>query len=228
MYWFIIDIVLAVVIVITALVSMRMGFVSSLVKLLGVIIAIITAVIASRLLSGPLFDVFFRENLMDSVSEKIRGASGIDELAAAMKSGFIGILLGVFSDADDLAVFFEKAVLLDERRLAAAVVDDVIRPPLESLIGMVVFILIFIAVYSVISLLVRVTGALNALPAIGLANRLFGMLFGAVYGLGICYVLVALSAFFFAVTGNSAKYEEMIFDNTLLFAVLFRANPVLR
>jgi len=228
LYWFVIDIVLAAIMVITALISMKRGFVSSLVRLLGVMVAIIAAVVVSRLLAGPLFDAFLRENLIDSVAEKIGEASDIDEYVLALKSGFIGILLGVFGDAESLAVFFEKAVFIDKGRLAAVIVDEVVRPPLESLVGMAVFILIFFLAYSIIALLVRLTGVLNEIPVIGFANRLFGMLFGAVYGLGICYVLVALTAFFFAVTGNSAKYEELIFENTLLFSVLFKANPVLR
>ena len=228
MYWFIIDIVIVMVIIITSIISLKRGFISSVIRLLGVLISIVAAVVASRLLAGPLFDVFFRENLIESVSERIGGASGPDELAAALKSGLIGILLGIFSDMETLERFFANFNLIDEKRIAVLVVDEVVRPPMESLIGMVVFVLFFFLVYSIILLLVRLTGAVNALPAVGLVNRLLGMLFGAAYGLGICYVLVALSAFFFAVTGNSVKYEEMIGENTILFAMLYRFNPVLR
>ena len=228
MYWFIIDIVIVMVIIITSLISLKRGFISSVIRLLGVLISIVAAVVASRLLAGPLFDVFFRENLIESVSERIGGASGPDELAAALKSGLIGILLGIFSDMETLERFFANFNLIDEKRIAVLVVDEVVRPPMESLIGMVVFVLFFFLVYSIILLLVRLTGAVNSLPAVGMVNRLLGMLFGAAYGLGICYVLVALSAFFFAVTGNSVKYEEMIGENTILFAMLYRFNPVLR
>jgi len=228
MYWFIIDIVIVMVIIITSIISLKRGFISSVIRLLGVLISIVAAVVASRLLAGPLFDVFFRENLIESVSERIGGASGPDELAAALKSGLIGILLGIFSDMETLERFFANFNLIDEKRIAVLVVDEVVRPPMESLIGMVVFVLFFFLFYSIILLLVRLTGAVNALPAVGLVNRLLGMLFGAAYGLGICYVLVALSAFFFAVTGNSVKYEEMIGENTILFAMLYRFNPVLR
>ena len=225
MYWFIIDIFMVFIIVLTTFSAMRRGFVTSLVRLLGIMVAIIAAIIASKLLSGVVFDMWFREKLIAQVADRITGASDAASIARAISSGLIGILIGVFDDLDALTALIEKNSANDSRILAEAVVDSVIRDSVEPLIGMVLFLLAFIIIICITVIVVKVSGVLMVIPVVSGINRFLGALFGIAYGVGICFMITMIFALFFEFTGNIRVYEEMINDNTLLFALLFRLNP---
>ncbi len=228
MYWFIVDLALVIVIVITVAVSAYRGFLSSLIRLLGVAVAIVAGIIVSRVLAEPIFNAWFREGLIDSVSEKISTAVSVEDLVKTIEGGFLGILIGVFGDGSKLADFVKDLTVLDHQKIAVAVVDGVVKEPVESLIALVLFLITFVLVVVVVAILVKVTGVLNTVPIIGGLNRILGALLGIVYGFGICYLLVILVAFFFLITGNWEFYSKNIQSNTIFFSWLYRYNPIIR
>lgn len=226
MYWFIIDIIMVFVIIMTTFSAMRRGFVTSLVRLLGIAVSIIAAIVAAKLLSGYVFERWFREDLVVQVADRIVGATDVESLAKAIQSGLLGVIIGVFDDTDILIRLIKNTPLRDNRAMAEAVVDNVVRDPVESLIGMVLFLLVFVIMIIITVIAVKVSGVLTVIPVVSGVNRFFGALFGIAYGIGICYMVTMIFALFFRMTGNTAEYGRIVEENTILFAMLYRMRAM--
>jgi len=226
MYWFLVDILMVIIVVITAILSMRRGFIASLVRVIGVFIAIAVAVIASRVLSETLFTSFFRESLVNSVAEKLNLSDGIDKAVETLETGFLGLLLGIFGDMEKLTSFFIDAAYENNRIIAEGIVDGVIKTPLVSLIRVIVFLIAFSLTISVIMLIAKLSGAFNAVPVIGGLNRLFGAALGVVYGIGICILITGVISILLTLTGTAETNKQLIDKHSYILSFMMHSGEV--
>ena len=226
MFWFIVDIIMIIVILVTTLISLNRGFVSAFVRVVGVFIALFVSVVLSKLLAEVIFNSLFRQSLIDSVAAKIDLTEGVEKAVEALSSGFIGLMFGLFGDTEQLTAYVAEALVIDERIIAQHIVDGVFKTPMVSLIKIILCVILFSIIIAIILLIAKSAGLLNRIPIIGGLNKFFGAVIGLVYGCVICIIIVSVIDFFIILSADEANSYSLIENHSLILAWLMQKRMV--
>ena len=221
MIWLTVDIVILAVALITMLVGINRGFLSSLISFIGLVLAIVVSAFIASILSEIIFNGLLRDSLTSAVEEKLIESTNPNDLVDSLSSGVLGILVGIFGLKDELLMFFSE--MSDKSSVVAGdIVSMVIKPPLIMLIRLFTFIIFMFILKWLISLIARKIISVNEIPMIGSVNKLLGGLFGILRGLVLCFIVVAVLAFVVKLGGFEADYFTEIKDNTILFSSIHK------
>lgn len=156
------DAALAALILFVVIRSVRGGFVSSFIHLLGVAASCIVAALTAGKAAAWLYDGYLAERVEQSVSDSLR-----EKLEA-----FAGLLDRI-----------------DPTDTISAAAGDAIRTMAVSLLTMVAFLIIFLLAMLIVRALVRLTRSVNRVPVVGGINRLLGGVLGAAEAFLLCYLI---------------------------------------
>ena len=156
------DAALAALILFVVIRSVRGGFVSSFIHLLGVAASCIVAALTAGKAAAWLYDGYLAERVEQSVSDSLR-----EKLEA-----FAGLLDRI-----------------DPTDTISAAAGDAVRTMAVSLLTMVAFLIIFLLAMLIVRALVRLTRSVNRVPVVGGINRLLGGALGAAEALLLCYLI---------------------------------------
>ena len=156
------DAALAALILFVVIRSVRRGFVSSFIHLLGVAASCIVAALTAGKAAAWLYDGYLAERVEQSVSDSLR-----EKLEA-----FAGLLDRI-----------------DPSDTISAAAGDAVRTMAVSLLTMVAFLIIFLLAMLIVRALVRLTRSVNRVPVVGGINRLLGGVLGAAEAFLLCYLI---------------------------------------
>ena len=156
------DAALAALILFVVIRSVRRGFVSSFIHLLGVAASCIVAALTAGKAAAWLYDGYLAERVEQSVSDSLR-----EKLEA-----FAGLLDRI-----------------DPTDTISAAAGDAVRTMAVSLLTMVAFLIIFLLAMLIVRALVRLTRSVNRGPVVGGINRLLGGVLGAAEAFLLCYLI---------------------------------------
>lgn len=156
------DAALAALILFVVIRSVRGGFVSSFIHLLGVAASCIVAALTAGKAAAWLYDGYLAERVEQSVSDSLR-----EKLEA-----FAGLLDRI-----------------DPTDTISAAAGDAVRTMAVSLLTMVAFLIIFLLAMLIVRALVRLTRSVNRVPVVGGINRLLGGVLGAAEAFLLCYLI---------------------------------------
>lgn len=156
------DAALAALILFVVIRSVRGGFVSSFIHLLGVAASCIVAALTAGKAAAWLYDGYLAERVEQSVSDSLR-----EKLEA-----FAGLLDRI-----------------DPTDTISAAAGDAVRTMAVSLLTMVAFLIIFLLAMLIVRALVRLTRSVNRVSVVGGINRLLGGVLGAAEAFLLCYLI---------------------------------------
>ena len=156
------DAALAALILFVVIRSVRGGFVSSFIHLLGVAASCIVAALTAGKAAAWLYDGYLAERVEQSVSDSLR-----EKLEA-----FAGLLDRI-----------------DPTDTISATAGDAVRTMAVSLLTMVAFLIIFLLAMLIVRALVKLTRSVNRVPVVGGINRLLGGVLGAAEAFLLCYLI---------------------------------------
>lgn len=156
------DAALAALILFVVIRSIRGGFVSSFIHLLGVAASCIVAALTAGKAAAWLYDGYLAERVEQSVSDSLR-----EKLEA-----FAGLLDRI-----------------DPTDTISAAAGDAVRTMAVSLLTMVAFLIIFLLAMLIVRALVKLTRSVNRVPVVGGINRLLGGVLGAAEAFLLCYLI---------------------------------------
>lgn len=156
------DAALAALILFVVIRSVRGGFVSSFIHLLGVAASCIVAALTAGKAAAWLYDGYLAERVEQSVSDSLR-----EKLEA-----FAGLLDRI-----------------DPTDTISAAAGDAVRTMAVSLLTMVAFLIIFLLAMLIVRALVKLTRSVNRVPVVGGINRLLGGVLGAAEAFLLCYLI---------------------------------------
>ena len=156
------DAALAALILFVVIRSVRRGFVSSFIHLLGVAASCIVAALTAGKAAAWLYDGYLAKRVEQSVSDSLR-----EKLEA-----FAGLLDRI-----------------DPTDTISAAAGDAVRTMAVSLLTMVAFLIIFLLAMLIVRALVRLTRSVNRVPVVGGINRLLGGVRGAAEAFLLCYLI---------------------------------------
>ena len=156
------DAALAALILFVVIRSVRRGFVSSFIHLLGVAASCIVAALTAGKAAAWLYDGYLAERVEQSVSDSLR-----EKLEA-----FAGLLDRI-----------------DPTDTISAAAGDAVRTMAVSLLTMVAFLIIFLLAMLIVRALVKLARSVNRVPVVGGINRLLGGTLGAAEAFLLCYLI---------------------------------------
>ena len=156
------DAALAALILFVVIRSVRGGFVSSFIHLLGVAASCIVAALTAGKAAAWLYDGYLAERVEQSVSDSLR---------------------------ETLEAFAGLLDRIDPTDTISAAAGDAVRTMAVSLLTMVAFLIIFLLAMLIVRALVRLTRSVNRVPVVGGINRLLGGVLGAAEAFLLCYLI---------------------------------------
>lgn len=177
------DIVAIILVGVLVFFSAKKGFVKSFFSLGSFIISLALALVFSPIVSDFLENGFVgnyvRESVQDMVTEKVMADFNAEGMSAALP----------------LPKVLRTSVIETTEQTVSATKDAVAASITSIALTLLSILAIFVLVKVAVWLLSHVLDLVSRLPVIRTANRLLGGLLGAIYGILILYVILAVLTF---------------------------------
>ena len=232
------DLLVVAVFAVCILLGVRRGLIRSIISLAGSIVALILALVFSSSLGGYIdanyINAPMREWLINQLSpaastEQVSSSQiDFDDLFANRPQFFTDTCEFLNIDADQVQEQYRQLKTDGIEQAKSAIVTTMVDP-LSSVISRVIaFAVIFIAAMLAIFIISLFSRFLNNLPIIRKMDKLGGGLLGAVVGLLITFILVAIistgSKYF--LKDSSAEERTAIRDKTVLYKIFYTIDPL--
>ena len=211
------DFIFLAVFAFAAVKSWQKGFLAGLTELVGAVLGVGVAVWGSRTLAPEVYSRFFGDAVANRVDQAV-AQSGGDLAAAVQKLDFLPDTIRA-AMANTLQTAGDH---LPER------VTALLEPLFLPLVQVLLFVLLTLIVRWVFALLVRLLRGVNAIPLVGGANRLLGLVLGLVTGALDCWLL-ALALWFVAsvTTGKIDWLSTGVLQRSVGYSFFSAFNPFL-
>lgn len=215
----ILDIVLVLLLIGAVFSAQRDGFVSTIIRLAGVLVSLVVAYVASARLAPQLFSALLRSRLVEKTQQIL--VTGGQVTVKALVEGLAGFVPESIAErilgAEVLAGILEGGA----PGMAEEVVETVIMPLFLPILSVVLFFVVFALCSLVVRFLVSLFTNLNRVPLVGFANRLLGVVLGAVLG---CVRIILVLCVVWAVQSMLASAENPL-AASFFYSYLSPFNP---
>lgn len=247
MTWLIFDGIALAVLVLCVFVGRRRGFVAMALLLVGTLVSLLVAQHFAPPAARWVYDTYTHDRLVEYVEDTLStdGEEGPTAIAAALED-----ITQKLDPLEELVEFKDKAgelwqslrgegtvipfpdaeqaddqtaielLLAGGSSLAEALVDVVLQPLVLTLLQLTLFLLLFVAVGSLVRLLIHLSRVLNHLPLLGGFNRFLGGLCGLVEGVVILY-LAGIVLRLVAAGFDSPLTPQLLHETRLLSKIIF-------
>ena len=218
----ILDVVLAVVVILTVVHYMRRGFLAGLLDLVGNLAALILAWLVSGKVSPTVFENFFKSGLIDQLTDTIQQQGGASLMAVLQN--LEGIMPAQMMQS--LTESLQHIVTSGTPDIARQVVENIVAPLVVPLITVVVFFATFALCKLVLSLLVTILTNVNRIPLVGGVNKSLGVLVGLVAGvINVLLILCLVWAVVVITGGGLPFFNEQALSGSYLYTFFSAYNP---
>lgn len=217
---FILDIIILAVIIITALLSARRGFVRTVIEVAGFIAAIFIASSLSVPLSSATYRSLIEKPLVSAVSTSAdSSAQGITESVWDALPGFVTDNAEKFGfSRETLAQKLGDNIGNGAENAVQTAADSLVKPAVTRLLGGLYFALLFIVLTFVVRFLARLINKMFSFSLVGSLNRALGGVIGAVKGMIFAFVLCAVILLAVRINGGSLWFiNDAVISNSILF-----------
>lgn len=196
------DGVLLLLVVVIVCLSAHRGFVRTVCLLFGGVIAAVGGGWASDWLRTPVFTTFLKKPLTDTVEKALsRGGAAADPISALPR--FLSLLTEGFFGSKEEAAF---QVELASRSAAEGIVESALRPAVESLIGVVIFLIVFALLCLLVWFLSRALMLVDHLPVVSTLNHFLGGVFGLLQAMIVILIAAAILRLVILLSGDGISW----------------------
>ena len=224
-----IDLSIILLLVLAAVIGYFRGFIKSFLGAVSLLLAIFIALSFTSILAPVLEDKFLREPIGNAVDNLLIHAPEPDEETEEASEDSGNIFTDLLGESGaKLNDFLKKKV--EERseqirkEISASISDTVCRLVSKAL----AFLLIFVVSYLMLLLLRLLLGLATRIPGVKQTDRVFGLLFGIVYGYGILCILALITVRVWPLLTlwRPAAFPADALDRALLFPLLRKFNLI--
>lgn len=224
----IIDIVLIVVLIISALRAYADGFFTSVIRLIGNLGSLFAGWYIASNYSQVIFDNLLRNSLvtrsynyLEQTAQNIDIETALSSVIGRWPQEFVATILEKTQDS-------LSTLLTPSMDSAVYLVDKFIAPIIVACISVVLFILCFIAIRLVCGIRAKLLKNVNKVPVLGFANRMAGFVAGLAIG-GINIILLSfLFSIIVIITGDGLPWlNSRVIAGSKVLAMTGIINPFL-
>lgn len=230
------DLILVAILGISIFLGVRRGLIRSVISLVGSIVALILALIFSSSLGGYIdanyVNAPMREWVIDQLSASAKEVSAteidFDDLLANRPGFFTETCEFLGVNVDEIASSYESMKADGIEQAKSAIITEMVDP-LSSVISRVLaFAVIFLAAMIAIVVISLFSRFLNNLPIIRKMDKLGGGLLGAITGILICFIVVAIvsTGSKYVLKDRTAAERDNIREKTVLYKIFYQMDPL--
>ncbi len=222
---FIYDAAAVVLILICMARGAKDGFAKAFVQTVGTVVSVAAALYVSRVCASLIYTTAIQPGLVSTIESSIENAVDTESVIDGLKNalGAIPALSAVFFDFSGVEESLNGTVNLESSKIAAVVESSVIRPVVEPLLQIVIFIAALIIFMLVVTLLAKGSKVFNRMPVIGGINSFLGALMGIINGGVLLFAAAAVISLIVSANGSSQYLSADVISNTYLFKWIYGA-----
>ncbi len=222
---FIYDAAAVVLILICMARGAKDGFAKAFVQTVGTVVSVAAALYVSRVCASLIYTTAIQPGLVSTIESSIENAVDTESVIDGLKNalGAIPALSAVFFDFSGVEESLNGTVNLESSKIAAVVESSVIRPVVEPLLQIVIFIAALIIFMLVVTLLAKGSKVFNRVPVIGGINSFLGALMGIINGGVLLFAAAAVISLIVSANGSSQYLSADVISNTYLFKWIYGA-----
>ncbi len=218
-----IDVLLVCIIAIAAYIGYRKGIVKMLLSFLVIILALTFAWGLSAPLANGGYSLLFEQSVSDTVDAALENTTQ-DAVDTAVENlfdsnsvlGGVGALVGF-----DTQSVVDSVTGDSLEKVATTLKEDVIKPPAVLLLRCIAFLILFILLWIVFSLVAKALNKTAKLPMIKGVNALAGGFVGLIIGVVLCFAFSALLGVVTKINPNGIMgITQITKDNSVVYRFL--------
>lgn len=222
----IIDIILLVIILITAVRSFASGFFAAVVDLIGNIVGLIASWILANRWAPVIFERFFKEKIVNKTYTYIQDSANIVDIQSVVEK-FTGSMPAEFMQ--ELVIKAEELLLNVKTptiETAQKITESIIGPVVTVVITLVIFAVMCSVCSILASMLAKALKAINHIPVIGFANRMGGFAVGVFAGVINVIIISCILSIIAVITQNSLSFINMeVLTQSRILSLTSIINP---
>lgn len=221
---YLVDVLLAAVVVIAALSGKRRGLARLLIAVAAVAGGVLIAREAASTVGRWLYDNLLEQRLITAIARRLEetGGSSAAALIAALPDYAVSLASKAGISLEDTLGSINISGL-DSMGIAAAVTDKVLRAPVISVVQIAAFAVLAFVVYSLLTLILSPISRIFRLPVLKQLNSLLGLILGTVKGVAVaailCYALYAAASLC-----EQTKFAEYVDNSRIVSYVCERTD----
>lgn len=229
---YVLDAIVVGIVVVTAFLGYRRGFIRTIIQLVGCVVAFILAFSLSSTVSAMVYDSFLRDGLHQKI-ETVWSETVVDGAAQTLTEkteavfdalpGFVQTTL----DAEAITQEIHNSVGNNQTAIAVAdyLADELVRPVMVAIIRFIAFLLLFVIFMFVIRLLEKLLKPITQMPIIRQADGFLGSAVGLIKG--IVFAVVAVTVMQLIASGTTTgPFTQENLDNSLVVGWVIQINPL--
>lgn len=192
---YLLDLIVVLIILVSAVLAAKKGFVRTLIELVGFLLAVVISVSLSSYIADAVYSDYVKPNVVEAVFETIENKS---ENALESMPAFV---LGIAEKAglDDDSVHKELSETADDA--AARIADTAVKPIAVSLVKCISMIIIMLILIIAVKFAARFINSFFKGIIFGTANKALGAVLGVAKGTVYAIVFCLISSFIVAFFG---------------------------
>lgn len=216
-----VDVALIIVFAVCIIVSMRKGFLSSLLS----VVCVLLSIAAATVFSEPLAQLCYDNVLDNAVTVKVEESlgEGLESIDQALNAESVNQVIPDFLnegiaklgiDTDSVIQSLE-ATDLSLHDIASKISQQIIRPAAIVILKIIAFILIYAVARFLLGLVAKFLSGAAKLPFLKDVNKWLGAIFGAVKGLAIVVALCILLGLYSYLVENTNVFARAIENSNI-------------
>jgi len=220
--WFLLDLIVVAIVALFIFISMRKGFVCTLIEMLGFVIAIILANIVSTPLANLTYDKAIEPAIISSVQEsQNEGVESASDTALNAMPSFVKNIVGL----ENATSAFQNEVsdnINDGTEAAVKIASqNVIKPKITRYISMFYIMILTTVFIFLVGFLAKFVNKLFSFSVVGKVNKILGGVLGCGKGLFIAMVFCTVISLLVSFSnGSFLFFTKSAIDDSLLFNLL--------
>lgn len=215
----ILDIALVLIVAVFVFIGYKKGIMKSLYGLISLAVAGIGSYFAGKFLSNWIYDLFFAKSINESISNSV--ANTTESITVTTEKVFTNLpdyvtnFLGIFGITETNIFNTTQATQAIEAEIQNGVMSAVV-----SILGSIIIAISFILILILMKWLSGFILFIFEVPVIKQINSMFGLAFGLMEGMIICYIAV-LACRLFLPTADQPVIDAGMINSSLIFSKIY-------
>ena len=221
----ILDLLFVVMIIITAILSAKKGFIRTLLELVGFAAAIIIALTVSE----PISDFAYEKLVEPAIFEKTEGI--IVDNTNSIRENLWEKLPSIIKDNSEFFGINEDSflnIISSESKngaadLSIAISEKIVRPAVVNLFSTIISFILILILIPLFRLLAKGINKLFSVSVVGKVNKFLGAILGILKGLAICLIVcILLDLIVKLSSGGFWLITNDFLDKSFIFSKIFK------
>lgn len=221
----ILDLLFVVIIIITAILSAKKGFIRTLLELVGFAAAIIIALTVSE----PISDFAYEKLVEPAIFEKTEGI--IVDNTNSIRENLWEKLPSIIKDNSEFFGINEDSflnIISSESKngaadLSIAISEKIVRPAVVNLFSTIISFILILILIPLFRLLAKGINKLFSVSVVGKVNKFLGAILGILKGLAICLIVcILLDLIVKLSSGGFWLITNDFLDKSFIFSKIFK------